>query len=147
MKAITVWQPWATLLATGKKRIETRSWKTSYRGEILIHAGKPKKNFFDEIYADGEVYPFFREAGIVGHKDFFEPSGMIIGKAKLVNCVRIDELTAQLIKEQHPDEFAFGDFSPGRYAWLMEGAALFEKPIPATGKQGLWNFAGTADHA
>lgn len=40
MKAITVLQPWATLLVTGKKHIETRSWKTNYRGEILIHAGK-----------------------------------------------------------------------------------------------------------
>lgn len=40
MKAITVWQPWATLLATGQKHNETRSWKTSYRGEILIHAAK-----------------------------------------------------------------------------------------------------------
>ena len=40
MKAITVLQPWATLLVTGKKHIETRSWKTNYRGEILIHTGK-----------------------------------------------------------------------------------------------------------
>ena len=40
MKVITLWQPWATLLAAGTKICETRSWKTNYRGEILIHAGK-----------------------------------------------------------------------------------------------------------
>ena len=40
MKAITVWQPWATLLGTGQKHNETRSWRTNYRGEILIHAAK-----------------------------------------------------------------------------------------------------------
>ena len=70
------------------------------------------------------------------------PFGAIIGKANLVNCMQIDELTAALIKEQHPDEYEFGDFTPGRYAWMMENAVLFDKPIPATGKQGLWNFYG-----
>lgn len=67
---------------------------------------------------------------------------MIIGKANLVNCLRIDELTASLIKKQHPDEYAFGDFTPGRYAWVMMNPVLFESPIPARGKQGLWNWEG-----
>lgn len=143
MKAITVIQPWATLLATGKKHIETRSWRTNYRGKILIHAGKSAKDFFSEIYADEENYLFFCNAGIRNYKDFYAmPRGMILGKANLVNCMRIDELTAALIKEQHPDEYAFGDFMPGRYAWVMADPVLFEKPIPASGKQGLWNWEG-----
>lgn len=42
MKALSLWQPWATLIANGAKQIETRSWSTSYRGPILIHAAKRK---------------------------------------------------------------------------------------------------------
>ncbi len=141
MKAITVIQPWATLLASGKKRIETRSWKTNYRGEILIHAGK--KDPLWGISVMGEEAWAKALLAIGQHEAFdrFErfPTGAIIGKAKLVNCVQIDDLTAQLIREQHPDEYAFGDFTPGRYAWMMEDAVLFEKPIPASGKQGLWD--------
>lgn len=70
------------------------------------------------------------------------PFKAIIGKAKLVNCVLIDRLTAELILKQHPEEFVFGNFAPGRYAWVMEDAVLFDKPIPASGKQGLWNWEG-----
>ena len=47
MKAITIWQPWASLLACGGKRFETRSWATSYRGPIAIHAAK--KSVFDAL--------------------------------------------------------------------------------------------------
>ena len=69
-------------------------------------------------------------------------TGAVIGKARLVNCVLIDEAIAELIKVRHPDEYAFGDFTPGRYAWVMEDAELFDKPVPARGKQGLWDFMG-----
>ena len=144
MKAITVIQPWASLLASGRKRCETRSWKTNYRGEILIHAGKVRYNYFCEVCGLREnVAAHFKAAGIGSDKDMQGlPFKAIIGKAKLVNCVRIDEQTAQLIREQHPDEYAFGNFAPGRYAWVMEDAVLFDKPIPASGKQGLWNWNG-----
>lgn len=39
-KTITLWQPYATLVATGIKQYETRSWPTNYRGPLLIHAAK-----------------------------------------------------------------------------------------------------------
>ncbi len=70
------------------------------------------------------------------------PTGAIIGKADLVNCVLIDEQTSALIRKQNPDEYIFGDFTPGRYAWVMENAVLFDEPIPASGKQGLWTWEG-----
>ena len=135
MKAITILQPWAWLLATGKKRCETRSWKTNFRGEILIHAGK--KNMTDIMRQTIEAR-HMEQAGVFDTEII---TGAIIGKATLVNCVPIDEAIAKLIKEQHPDEFDFGDFTAGRYAWVMEEAELFEKPIPVAGKQGLWNFS------
>ncbi len=137
MKAITVIQPWATLLATGKKRIETRSWRTNYRGEILIHAGK--KDFTKHLIQDSRSFmEYLSRAGIYWGLKL--PTGAIIGKANLVNCLQIDELTEALIKEQHPDEYEFGDFTPGRFAWVMTDPVLFEKPILVSGKQGLWNW-------
>ncbi len=144
MKALTVIQPWATLLASGKKRCETRSWKTNYRGEILIHAGGMKHNYFSDVCQHDRIRASrFRDAGIGSDEDMRAlPFKAIIGKAKLVNCVLIDRLTEELILEQHPEEFVFGNFAPGRYAWVMEDAVLFNRPIPASGKQGLWNWEG-----
>lgn len=137
MKAITVLQPWAWLLVSGKKRCETRSWKTNYRGEILIHAGKKdmtatmRQTIFEAVY--------MKQAGVFKTKMI---TGAIIGKAVLVNCVQIDEAIQELIRKQHFDEYAFGCFSPGRYAWVMEDPVLFDTLIPARGRQGLWNWEG-----
>lgn len=142
MKALTVIQPWGTLLVTGKKRLETRTWKTNYRGAILIHAGMARYNYIlDVCKGQEERQIYFRNAGIGSDDDLRKlPFGAILGKAELVNCVRIDETLAELIREQHPDEYVFGDFTPGRYAWVMENSVVFDSPIPACGKQGLWNW-------
>ena len=84
MKALTIIQPWATLLAAGKKRIETRSWKTNYRGEILIHAGGMKYNYFlDVCQSRKELIPYFRDAGIGSDADLQAlPFKAIVGKAQ-----------------------------------------------------------------
>ena len=79
MKAITVWQPWATLLATGQKHNETRSWKTSYRGEILIHAAKTDHSGI-LLHIPMEELKHFQKAGVVNEL----PTGVIVGKANLV---------------------------------------------------------------
>lgn len=144
MKAITVIQPWATLLATGNKRIETRSWKTNYRGEILIHAGKKDPLWGICMMTEDAKERAFRRLDLPEVFNRFQKfqTGEIIGKANLVNCLQIDEAMAALIKEQHPDEYAFGDYTIGRYAWVMEEPVLFSNPIPASGKQGLWNWDG-----
>lgn len=142
MKAITIWQPWAQLLAEGKKHDETRSWRTNYRGEILIHAAKKDPlvgicQMPDEAW--GEALLDFKL-----HKSFnrFEkfPTGSIIGTAILTDCKLIDQEYHDFIKELCPKEFLYGDFTVGRYAWRIERPQLFKNPIPAAGKQGLWNF-------
>lgn len=142
MKALTIIQPWATLLAAGKKRMETRSWKTNYRGEILLHAGGMRFNYFSDVcHGRKDLKSYFEGVGIGSDADLQTlPFKAIVGKAVLVNCVQIDALTAEFIRKQHPEEYAFGDFTPGRYAWIMEHAVLFKKPVPASGKQGLWNW-------
>ena len=118
MKALTIIQPWATLIASGHKMNETRSWKTNYRGEVLIHAGKNPKDY---------------------------TRGSIIGKATLVNCIRINKEFRDHLKRSNPAEYAFGDYRIGRYAWVFENPMLFEKPIPARGRQGLWNWEDDAN--
>lgn len=75
MKAITVWQPWATLLGTGQKHNETRSWRTSYRGEILIHAAKTDHSGI-LLHIPMEELKHFQNAGVVNKL----PTGAIIGK-------------------------------------------------------------------
>ena len=127
MKAITVWQPWATLLATGQKHNETRSWKTSYRGEILIHAAKTDHSGI-LLHIPMEELKHFQDAGVV--------------KANLVDCFQIDEAYRRKLQRENPAELAFGDYTIGRYAWVMADAILFNKPISARGKQGLWNWEG-----
>ena len=70
------------------------------------------------------------------------PTGAIIGKANLVDCFQIDEAYRRKLQRENPAELAFGDYTIGRYAWVMADAILFNKPIPARGKQGLWNWEG-----
>lgn len=99
MKAITVWQPWATLLATGQKHNETRSWKTSYRGEILIHAAKTDHSGI-LLHIPMEELKHFQDAGVVNKL----PTGAIIGKANLVDCFQIDEAYRRKL-QRHCDNF------------------------------------------
>lgn len=142
MKALTIIQPWATLLASGHKGNETRSWKTNYRGEVLIHAAKTPKDYTSGVYIDDPDGRHFHAAGITPNNFHALPRGAIIGKATLVDCICIDKKFRDQLKESNPAEYAFGDYRLGRYAWVMKDAVLFDKPIPASGKQGLWNWEG-----
>lgn len=80
MKALTIIQPWATLIASGHKMNETRSWKTNYRGEVLIHAGKNPKDYTSGCYIDDPDGRHFQEAGITPNNFEDLPRGSIIGK-------------------------------------------------------------------
>lgn len=141
MKAITVWQPWAQLLAEGKKHDETRSWRTNYRGEILIHAAKKPYSQTERLMT-AESRKKIRDTLGLGFVNWREkiPTGVIIGKAILTDCKLIDQTYHDFIKELCPEEFLYGDFTVGRYAWRLEKPQLFKNPIPASGKQGLWNW-------
>ena len=59
-----------------------------------------------------------------------------------MDCFQIDEAYRRKLQRENPAELAFGDYTIGRYAWVMADAILFNKPIPAKGKQGLWNWEG-----
>lgn len=143
MKAITIWQPWASLLVMGQKLYETRSWTTTYCGPIAIHAAKrPVRRTLDALVADrrdGWVTLDYLYEGLFTHPGSLDqlPTGAIVGTGYLLRCNLIDEaFVAQLT----PQERALGDFTLGRYAWEFEQMAQLAAPIPARGAQGLWNW-------
>lgn len=139
MKALTIWQPWASLLTGRKKLYETRSWSTAYTGDIAIHAAKrPARQVIDALAASGQwdalkcIEGLFQRPGELDQL----PVGAIIGKGRLVRC---NLITEDFLRTLTPQELVLGDFSLGRYAWEFADLHPTE-PILATGKQGLWNW-------
>jgi len=130
MKAITLWQPWATLLAIGVKPFETRSWPTRYRGPIAIHAGKTREGL-DLCRGLPEIEEALARAGYT--LDTL-PLGVIVCTARLVACRPTEPIVAD-----HLDD-AFGDYGPGRFAWHLQAIQPLDPPPPAVGRQGLWEW-------
>ena len=186
MKALTLWQPWASLVALGVKTIETRSWSTTYRGPLAIHAAKRvvygpvgpcyAETLFSDVrhvedcYCDtGEVdvpcqrgatrSPLLTQGGQATSE---LPVGAVVATCTLVDVVPVAELgwteiwkgwgfqwNGGLTRDDplrilptivNVDERPYGDYSPGRFAWLLDDVEALATPIPAAGGQRLWNF-------
>lgn len=157
MKAITLTQPWATLVAIGAKRIETRSWATKYRGPLAIHAAKTFGVWGESgIKQLLNQYPNFgkaldRDGWTIGTL----PRSCMVATCTLVDCIQITnkrEVYGYVVSMGYnvvipPDqpELDFGDYTPGRFAWLLADI----KPLPiaysARGALGLWEWAGAYD--
>jgi hypothetical protein len=133
MKALSLLQPWASLVVWGHKTIETRSWRTAYRGELLIHASRGKSG---ELIAQE---PAFKRH--IPHYDRL-PFGALIGKVLLTDVVPVDALflSDSLINKLSMEERAFGDYTRGRYAWMLEEPVAFADPIRINGSLGLWDY-------
>ena len=127
MKAITLWQPWASMVAAGEKTVETRTWRTSYRGRLAIHAAK---------YVVPELRQDFRDrAEFVLHQPLEAfPRGAIVAVVSLYDIVRTEKW--------HPSVFRqmWGDFTPGRWAWKFARIVAIDPPILARGQQGMWEW-------
>lgn len=132
MKAISLWQPWASLIAVGAKQYETRSWGTPYRGPLVIHASKTEQGM--SSFGEYHIRQALAGAGI--RSTYALPRGVALCVVNLVDC---DVMTSRLIDDISEDEFAFGDWKEGRYAWKMEVVRVFDKPIPMRGMQGLFD--------
>lgn len=141
--ALTVWQPWAQLLATGAKSYETRGWPTSYRGPLAIHAGARwradeavlcwRSPFREALEADGFGPPPGVSPAIRRFPRFL-PLAAVVAVAELVDvvpCWPRREGVGDL-------EIAFGDWGPGRYGFLMANPVLLPEPVPVIGRQGLF---------
>ena len=129
MKVLSLMEPWATLINEGKKVIETRSWKTSYRGELYIHASSKKIK-----KSDAHTIELLKLISNVqmGY-------GHILCKCKLVDCIYMNQEFLKK-KQKNNQEFLCGEYSLGRYAWILEDIEPLDTPIPAKGHLSIWNY-------
>lgn len=210
MKAISLWQPWASLVALGVKTIETRSWSTKYRGPLTIHAaarrpemmylppqplGRDLTGWHPWFVCDTITDPRYQGPQPQGRRIpqrattptlFFPhdgtyplseegyaptlhlPLGAVVATCTLVDCapmldvktgeperllgispaiyVEPDGLTLSHhfeVPARHIDisgQRPFGDFRPGRWGWILEDIKAVDPPVPARGRQQLWNW-------
>jgi len=152
VKAISLWEPYASLVRTGAKTWETRSWATKYRGPLLICAAKKgiSVNYNTRlIRVEKELVrkldnPFIQEGLTTDWDKNYPPIlsqlvyrlnfGMATAIIELVDCVEVGHVcTSEIEREQ-----AFGDFSPGRYAWKLRLIDGTFEPFPVKGRQGIF---------
>ncbi len=129
MKVVSIIEPWASLIKEKVKYIETRSWKTNYRGKIYIHASLKKVPKKDERINN--------LINLLSNKEF--KYGHIIAEATLVDCIYMDEEFLSKIKDNN-QEYICGEYSLGRYAWILKDIKELKEPIPAKGNLGIWNY-------
>lgn len=129
MKVISLTEPMATLIAQGHKGIETRSWKTKYRGEIYIHASLTK---IRKEWRDNQEIMSLLDDNRLHY-------GEIICKCNLVDCVHMTEDFINELKSNNYQEYICGIYEVGRCAWILEDVKLLEEPIMTKGTLG-WKF-------
>ena len=159
---LSLWQPWATLLAAGKKMVETRSWPHRFRGKLLIHASKKWR---PELHALCLTEPFrsaLTSIGFAQHSGNWKltnlPLGAIVGRVNVAQCFHSEVVTVAASNPAETrvtewsiaggadneslhiseTEAAFGDYTPGRFAYLCRDAELFAQPVPCSGHQGFF---------
>lgn len=124
MKVLTIKEPYATLIIEGHKKYEFRSWKTNYRGKILIHAG---------MSLEHDVLDRFKDYNLNYSK------GAIIGEAELIDCILVDEDLNKKLQAINPIVYGKSNHQE-TYAWKLTNIIKYDQPIPIKGKLGLWNY-------
>ena len=130
MRVLTLDEPWATLIKNKKKYIETRSWKTNYRRELYIHAGKK--------IIDKATKSRLDLMNLV--KDDKMNYSKIVCKCELVDCIYMTEEYIKKIKTEEPQQFICGEYAVGRYAWILTNIEPIENDKLVSGKLGIWNY-------
>ena len=123
MKAISLWQPFASAIPHGLKRIETRHWSTNYRGDLAIHAAKKSNS---ALRADA------RNGGL-NFDDL--PLGCVVAVVTLTDVLPTELLRGLVM----PSEIHFGDYSSNRFGWILQNIRAI-KPFPYKGGQGFFNI-------
>lgn len=124
MKVLTIREPWASLIVNGHKKYEFRSWKTNYRGKILIHAGMNiEKDNLDR----------FKDYNLSCVK------GAIIGEAELVDCILVSEEFNNTLNLLDPIVYGRSNHTRN-YAWKLENVKKYQEVIYVKGQLGLWNY-------
>lgn len=193
MKALSLWQPLAQLVALDEKTVETRGWRTNYRGQLAIHAAKRPPDGVRRggwFASPAAVRGKGQTEWVLRHGDNNRglplnarplPLGAVVATAYLVDCVPTGPLSipgaeAKWI-ETNPGQIndryqagdvtmilpydptrrplpawdldanrPLGDFGPDRWLWLLTAVRPLPEPIPATGRQGLWEWDPPTPH-
>lgn len=137
MKAISLWQPWSSLIACGAKRVETRHWRAPARlvgTRIAIHAAKTTSHLdvcatepFDQYIPHGRLLPL----------------GAILATVQLVRCTEMTDETIAALRGRNPHEHAFGHYAAGRFAWVLTDLQALD-PVPWRGAQGFFDVPDEA---
>ena len=125
MKVISIREPYASLIKDGIKTIETRSWKTKYRGPIYIHSCISKHRINEDV------------SKLIKSELKY---GYILCKANLIDCIYMDEDFIEKEKNRNYANFICGRYEVGRYAWILDNIEILEEPIKIKGQLGLWNY-------
>ncbi len=131
-KVLSFTQPWASLVCLGEKKIETRSWKTSYRGPLLIHASKGYPGWAKNAAKEEPFYSSLRPNGVYSYPEL--ACGKIIGSCVLKDCIPTSG-----VKDLSEKEEEFGDYADGRFAWILEDGQFLPQPVAVKGALGLWD--------
>lgn len=121
MKAITIKQPWASLICEGIKNVENRKWKTNFRGRVLVHAALKDFNF------NGQIISEYQREFIKAVKKPYV-TGAIIGSVEIIDC----------IKSSNSPHREWGNMYC--YHWVLANPILFPEPIPAKGRLSFWDY-------
>lgn len=144
MKVISLHQPYATLLACGLKKYETRTWQTKHRGAIAIHAAKTwtkqrynlclREPFATLLARAGHSFDTFPPTGDGLTPTLGLPLGAIVGLSIIEDCISILPFSRRHVSDV---EKAVGDWSDGNYAWRVEEPSRLFRPIRYRGRQGI----------
>lgn len=153
VRCLSLWQPWATLMAYGSKRIETRHWPMpgNYRGLLAIHAAKKvdlemliHEPFYEHMAGHmgntvDALEPSNR-AMFVGQMAKWLPRGAIVSVCILGGCESTNKRTNSPMPSDDDDEYWFGNYDRDRWMWLTRNMVRLPQPIPHVGQRGLWKL-------
>jgi activating signal cointegrator 1 len=142
IKALPLWQPWASLVASGAKRVETRGYAPQRLGlrcgqRLAIHACKTDRDLW-LCGPDGpDEFTLHIPFGFPDWDDL--PLGAIVATCVLDRAREITAESAAHLERHNPQEFAFGHYAPGRWAWVLRDVERLSRPVPFRGSQGVFN--------
>jgi len=138
MRGLSITQPWASLVALGEKTVETRSWSTTYRGLLFIQAAKGFPADCQHLCWRDPFAPVLIGGGFDRAEQL--PRGSIVAVARLAHVAPTELFgsTDLLTIAEAGREFAFGDFSDGRFGWMLQDVRPLKEPVPCRGALGLW---------
>lgn len=130
MKVLSIKEPFATLIKDKKKFIETRSWKTSYRGELYIHASATK---IPREWEKNKELMALVGSSLLNY-------GYIVCKCNLVDCIYMTNEYVEDMKKNNYQEYVCGKYEEGRYAWILEDITPLESMVKANGQLNIWSY-------